>query len=107
MSNHCCTKIEGVLEENSTPLRYVPYTRSYYIEYFPTEEQNTDYILVAERILFCPWCGTCLPRSLLSEWVQIIERKFGITDTLDKKQLEKIPKKYLSEEWWKEEYHDK
>ncbi len=33
--------------------------------------------------------------------MDIVEEKFGITDILDKDQLKKISKEYMTEEWWK------
>lgn len=99
---HCCIKMEGVLEECDSPLRYIPYTRSYDMEY-GSSFQNTetgDKICVAESLIYCPWCATKLPKDLMDEWTEIVQNEFNVKDTLDKKELKKIPEEYMSEEWW-------
>lgn len=101
MSQYCCKKMEGVLEEHNTPLRYVPYTRKYYMEYFPSKQPRTNDVIVAETLYYCPWCGIKLPESLKKAWSEIVKEKFGVTDTLDREQLKTIPQEYMSEEWWK------
>jgi hypothetical protein len=49
------------------------------------------------NIYFCPWCGTKLPFSKRDEWFDKI-KALG----LDPSDKEKIPKKYLTNEWYKE-----
>ena len=100
---HCCIKMEGALEEYGSPLRYVPYSRSYDMEYgtvFKNIETGKDAAIVVEPLKYCPWCGVKLPKNLFQEWVKIIEGKFKI-DTLDKEEIKKVPEEYMTEEWWK------
>lgn len=101
MEQYCCIKMEGVLEEHNSPLRYVPYTRSYYIEYPSLTQSSKNALTVAEKIHYCPWCGNKLPNSLKKEWSDIVKKNFGITDTLDQTQLKRIPEEFMSDEWWK------
>lgn len=100
---YCCLAMESTLEEYDSPIRYIPYTRSYDIEYSSKfqNEDTKDEITVASTLKYCPWCGTKFPKDLFDEWIEIIKSKFNIKNTLDKKQLEKIPKEYMTEEWWR------
>ena len=96
--------MEGALEEYGTPLRYIPYTRSYYMEYgtaFKNEETGEIVFGVAEPLFYCPWCGIKLPKRLMQEWKTIVKKKFNVTDTLDKDELKKVPEEYMTEAWWK------
>jgi hypothetical protein len=96
--------MEGALEEYGTPIHYKPSTRSYYIEYgtvFKDIETGKDAFGLTELLIYCPWCGVQLPKDLIDEWVEIVKSKFNIKDTLDKKELKKIPKEYMTDEWWK------
>ncbi len=98
---HCCLKMEGVLEENNSPLWYKSYVREYYLPYPPLRKQlPANAVFTVETLYYCPWCGSKLPPGLTDEWHEIVKSKFNITNTLDKKQLEKIPQEYMTAEWW-------
>lgn len=102
--NHCCLGMQGVLEAYGTPVKYIPYKRRYIIQYnstFQNKETGEDAIGVATRLKFCPWCGNQLPKDLANKWVEEIETKFNVTETLDRDQLNKIPQEYMTDEWWK------
>lgn len=101
---YCCIAMEGALVEQNYPIQYESYTRSYYLEYGPLfKDKNTGEIVFAavDTLRYCPWCGFRFPKDLIHEWTEVVKNKFNITDTLDKKQLKKIPEEYMTEEWWK------
>lgn len=93
------------------PLMYEPEKRRFFFSSVPCafllhkvhENNNAKYRIVYSQIFFCPWCGAKLPTSLGKEWFEIVSQKFGVTNLSDSKQLAKVPKKYMSEEWWREE----
>src|SRR3990167_10820612 len=96
--------MEGALERKESPLSYEPYTRSYSLEYgpfFKDEDTGEIVCVVASNLSYCPWCGVKFPKDLMDEWAEIVKDKFGVENTLDKKELAKVPKEYMTEEWWK------
>jgi len=95
--------MEGALEEQGTPLSYIPHARSYDMEYgivFQNQETGEDVAVIVEPLIYCPWCGVKLPKNLFVDWVKIVENEFNI-DTLDKEGLKKVPEEYMTEKWWK------
>ncbi|HEX4068764.1 MAG TPA: hypothetical protein VHX42_01575, partial [Candidatus Babeliales bacterium] len=52
-------------------------------------------------MLFCPNCGARLPSSLRDEWFDILENEYGLEEPLHEDK-EKVPKEFLTHEWWKE-----
>lgn len=50
-------------------------------------------------INFCPWCGFELPKSLRSDWFDILENKYSIEDPIEQK--DQIPEKFLTDKWWR------
>ncbi len=55
---------------------------------------------VVDRLVFCPWCGKKLPKDLWNEWYDEIE-ELGFELPLEPDDYNKIPKEYMTEEWWK------
>jgi hypothetical protein len=65
------------------------------------------YKYIPKRLLYfqiycCPECGKNFPKSLASEWFEVVTKQFGITDIYNKKQLAKLPPKFLTGDWWRE-----
>jgi len=101
MSEYCCIKMEGILEEPESPIKYESYTRSYLLEYRLCRKLRKNEVIVVETLYYCPWCGKKLPNDLYDKWYEEIEKRFGVTDTLDKDQLKKVSPEFMSDEWWK------
>ena len=51
-------------------------------------------------INYCPFCGTKLPRELWDEWLDTLEKEYGIEDPTDSER-EKVPAEFWTDEWWK------
>ena len=101
INKFCCKKMEAFLSEHNSPLSYEPYTRSYSLEYSYVKNNDPNQVVVAELIYYCPWCGKKLPKELMDEWAEIVNEKFGLDDTLDRKQIEELPQELKTDEWWK------
>ena len=59
-----------------------------------------------QQIIYCPWCGTKLPKELGEEWCNALEEEHGLTidDFRDQKgrwDESKIPAEFRTEEWWR------
>ncbi len=66
---------------------------------FINEGTGKKALEVADTIKFCPWCGKKLPKDLWNEWYDEIE-ELGFELPLEPEELKKIPKEYMTEEWW-------
>lgn len=100
---HCCVKMEGALEEYGTPLHYLPEKKSYCMDYgtvYKNVETEKGSRVLSEFLNYCPWCGIELPKKLWDEWYDEIER-LGFELPLEPDDHDKIPKEYMTDEWWK------
>ena len=95
----CCKGLKGAIEFFNTPIRY----RARYREYVIKDEgfNDDEGLIVSSKLSYCPWCGEKLPKSLFNYWKREIAIHFGIVDFLDKEELNKLPKEYMTDEWWK------
>ena len=88
-TQHCCGEMAAHLSKGEVAVIYIDQFREYGIEY------REDYGGGLQQILFCPWCGTRLPRNLRHEWFAI----------LDELQLEPesaaVPAEMRSDAWWR------
>lgn len=103
LMQHCCIKMEGALEEYGTPLRYLAEKKSYCMDYgtvYKNTETGEDSLVLGEFLKYCPWCGIELPKSLWDRWYEEIE-KLGFELPLEPDDYDKIPKEYMTDEWWK------
>jgi len=87
----CCIDMNLHIHEKEEIMGYHKPSRSYVIKVgeFTTQE-----------IKFCPWCGTKLPKELLDEWYDILEKEYNITDPLGDERS-KVPTEFKTDEWWK------
>lgn len=90
--SYCCGALDYQIESVSCPIVYSKQWREYSIRDF----KSTSISLM----MFCPNCGTKLPSSLRDQWLDILEKEYGLEDPLDddKKQ---VPKEFCVDEWWK------
>lgn len=92
--NHCCDAMNAALENPGIPLIYSCVTRNYYI---PVLYRHRT---CAWQCLFgCPWCGTELPKDLTSEYYDILENTFQISD--EDIINNNVPEEFKSDAWWK------
>ena len=84
---HCCDSMRRALTQESLSIIYLPKFREYGV---PILDGGSSF----QEIQFCPWCGEKLPESLRDKWF----------DELEQLELEpgdeKVPKQYLSDQWW-------
>lgn len=76
-------------ENVDTPIVYIDKFDEYGIKIC---DGGTSYTLIE----FCPWCGQKLPDSKRDQWFDEIE-ELGIDPWKGK-----MPKRYLSDEWYRE-----
>lgn len=89
---YCCEALQYEIEDKYCPIEYACRWREYTIRDFSSTSKSL--------ILFCPNCGTKLPRSLRDDWFDILEQEYGLEDPLyDDK--DKVPKEFMTDEWWK------
>ena len=53
-----------------------------------------------KEIAFCPWCGSKLPKDLIDEYYEILEKEFNIT-VVDHTHFSNVPEEFKTDEWWK------
>jgi hypothetical protein len=101
----CCNKmkqqsleISKDIQEKNHTIIYDQVWRRYLISFFYYDSDAAGDM--ACEILFCPWCGTKLPIELSDNWLEILEKEFGIIDpTCDHQNL--ISPEFKTDEWWK------
>lgn len=89
----CCTKMISILNEQKTPLYYTPHLREYNIP--------LEYSPAIQGILFCPWCGTQLPKRLRDEFFSILNNEYNIEPAWKKLKTKGLPQEFKTDEWWK------
>lgn len=89
---HCCLTMEAELNRDGA----VVYYSARYREYGIKLPKSTGGILVD----YCMFCGKKLPKSVGDEWFDILEKEYKLERPLTRDQ-KKIPKEFLTDEWWK------
>ncbi len=85
---HCCEEMTFHIHEMEKIMRYFPKFRSYGIK---VDES------VTQGIIYCPWCGTKLPRDLTSELAHIVFEELKLDDFRDPR----LPEEFKTDEWWR------
>lgn len=95
---HCCAHMDRytVTGEEDFIIYYRSDVRSYAFQL----RENGKYIGVNQRLWYCPWCGKKLPKDLLDEIEEVLEKEYGITQK-DLNNSELIPEEFNNDEWWK------
>jgi 7,8-dihydroneopterin aldolase/epimerase/oxygenase len=86
----CCRSMAACLWEDDWPLLYRPHLRE-----LALEKSGSS---VLQTLLFCPWCGKRLPRSLWAGWLARAE-KHGYQGIESPKNL--LPDELHSDAWWR------
>jgi hypothetical protein len=94
MMQHCCNIMEEYATHKNASLEYSPETRAYDLLLHDNSPGTR------QPILYCPWCGTKLPKDLGEEWAEMVEKELGLKSVWDIEWNE-IPDKYKTDEWWK------
>lgn len=93
INKHCCNFMTKSLEDNRIGINYCSVDRDYSIYCLYS---NSQY-----RIDYCPFCGLKLPSSLVQEYMNILEKEYGIENPYDEVVMENVPEEFKSDEWWK------
>ena len=89
----CCSVADIIITKKKGPLHYYPKTRRYLLDII------NDYAMALA--IYCPWCGTELPKSLAEQWHVILETEYGIEDPDLPRNAHKVPAEFKTDEWWK------
>ena len=92
--NHFCCDKMSYYAAKDRELEYDPQFRSYYLLL-----KNGAYG-THQEILYCPWCGTKLPKDLDGVWSETLKREYGIKDPIFD-DADKVPPEFRTDEWWK------
>jgi len=90
---HCCLTMDSELLGRQTIFHYSLQYREYGIRL----PESTGYVLMDH----CIACGQKLPVCLREKWFDILEYEYGL-DRPREEDKKKIPKEFLTDEWWKE-----
>lgn len=77
---------------------YDPISRGFSIDY--KEECGGG----MQTIFFCPWCGSKLPKELLSEYEEEISKELGFSfadSDIVGSDDPRIPEEFRTDQWWK------
>lgn len=105
---HCCPTMNARLDpechvDELSLVEYNPDTRSYR---FVIRYDNGESHGARLSLMYCPWCGKKLPKTLGDEWEEILKNEYGMTikDLFNKNgrwdEL-KVPEELRTDEWWK------
>lgn len=89
---HCCKLMNEFLSDKRIPLHYDPIMREYFLPL-----KNSKAI---QLIFYCPWCGSKLPKDLGEEFLDILEKEYGLEHNLDILENANLPKEFKSDKWW-------
>ena len=78
------------IDRGECGLNYSPRTREFSLFVRPGSP-------VVQQLLFCPFSGRALPRSLRTSYFDELE-KIGLADGLN--DIDKAPEEFQSERWW-------
>jgi hypothetical protein len=92
-NTYCCGALDYQIDAEYCPVDHNKKWREYSIRDF-----NSTSLSI---MLFCPNCGTKFPTSLRDEWFDALEKEFGLDDPMESDR-KKVPKEFLSDEWWKQ-----
>ena len=107
---HCCESMESLLEDPRIPLRYLDQFREYRLLEGELSTRIPEYYDIKSplhfglTLSFCPWCGKKLPESLYETWKQALLQSNNETDSEKLLYLDRYGKKYMSDEWWKDNH---
>lgn len=87
-SKHCCKNMSFFLQEGKVGISYTNYERLYSID--------LRHIDALQKIYYCPWCGSKLPKALDDKWLDDL-KKLGFKDP----NKQQIPEEFKTDEWWK------
>lgn len=85
---HLCAQLRHALNDSDVPLMYVDNFREYGLR---VADGGSSYLL----LLFCPFCGCELPRSLRDEWFERLD-ELGLEP-----EDPRVPMELRDGSWWR------
>jgi hypothetical protein len=56
---------------------------------------------IARKLIFCPWCGIDLKKSLSFEFYEILENEYNFRLSEIQDDFSNVPPEFQSDAWWK------
>jgi hypothetical protein len=57
---------------------------------------------IGSDITYCQFCGTKMAKELCDEWLDVLEKEYGLTDVSPGDYHDpRIPPEFWTDEWWK------
>lgn len=94
---HMCWDSELIFRGPRCMYWYVPKIREYGIRIIEVEQPVDHQPIHIKPVLFCPWCGTELPKSLRGEWEDRL-KNLGLSP-----QSTNLPAELTTDTWWRRE----
>lgn len=94
---HCCDMMAMMIDHAGIPIFYSEIFRKYHmVRMF--KQVIVDYIV----FLYCPWCRRELPKNLVTQYNEIVQKEYGINvREIDINCAYDLPEEFKSDEWWK------
>jgi len=99
-NDFCCKRMKLAIEDADCPLDYIQKLR-YYGMSAPKSLLRKNQVWPGYMIDFCPYCGIKLPKNLIDERFEILEKVYGIDDPYYEDQRKRMPQEFETDEWWK------
>ena len=90
--NFCCDSMNIAIKENKI-IDYDITVREYGMRF----RKNR-----VKMLNFCPWCGIKLPKDLIGELYDVLEKEYNIPwRDADIFEYTNVPDEFKTDEWWK------
>ena len=96
----CCERMKLAVDDIDCPLNYKPKLR-YYGMSAPKSLLKKNQIWPGYMIEFCPFCSAKLPKDLVGELFEVLEKEYGIDDPYYNDQRKGMPQEFETDEWWR------
>lgn len=94
---HLCERAARKFSDVRMMIAYIPSVREYGFRIVELDEPIDDQPIRIRPFWYCPWCGTKLPTSLRTEWLERLDL-LGLDES-----SEEIPPDLASDTWWRQE----
>jgi hypothetical protein len=99
-NDYCCDTMQLWLQDLDCPLKYIAHLRFYSMS-APKSMVKKNEVWPGYTVQYCPNCGTQLPNHVVGEWMNILEKEYGIDNPYNPKQKKLIPQEFFTDKWWK------
>ncbi|MGA9530341.1 MAG: hypothetical protein WBQ73_00430 [Candidatus Babeliales bacterium] len=97
----CCLNLQKWIMDSKSPVHYRKDYR-YYCVSAPQALMKKYDVWYCYQLTFCPSCGERLPLDLTRKKFKILKKEYGLENPIhDEEQKKRVPKEFLTDEWWK------